>query len=287
MEINYLDTGDTGHAVSADSDGALFAGIIGSEKYVLKNGSQFNAEVQSNNIVKISDGDLVMYGRHVRIPANDSALVTINNGHSGTNRIDLIAFRYTKDSTGKETVYLVVIQGEDSTGTPTAPTAIDGNILIGAMQSDFPLYAVTLNGINITKVEKLFKTVETNDTLTQKVNELNSALTWSNWISLGQNSLGIYLIYRYNAFEVEVNYRGNLKANVNITAGSEGYVWSGFPENLKPQYNFEAPMYAVAGNNSQLSFRCFPSDGTLSITSHYNVKTTEEYISGYYRWTRQ
>lgn len=46
MEINYLDTGDTGHAVSADSDGALFAGIIGSEKYVLKNGSQFNAEVQ-------------------------------------------------------------------------------------------------------------------------------------------------------------------------------------------------------------------------------------------------
>lgn len=176
MEINYLDTGDTGHAVSADSDGALFAGIIGSEKYVLKNGSQFNAEVQSNNIVKISDGDLVMYGRHVRIPANDSALVTINNGHSGTNRIDLIAFRYTKDSTGKETVDLVVIQGEDSTGTPTAPTTIDGNILIGAMQSDFPLYAVTLNGINITKVEKLFKTVETNDTLTQKVNELNSTL---------------------------------------------------------------------------------------------------------------
>lgn len=176
MEINYLDTGDTGHAISADSDGALFAGIIGSEKYVLKNGSQFNAEVQSNNIVKISDGDLVMYGRHVRIPANDSALVTINNGHSGTNRIDLIAFRYTKDSTGKETVDLVVIQGEDSTGTPTAPTAIDGNILIGAMQSDFPLYAVTLNGINITKVEKLFKTVETNDTLTQKVNELNSTI---------------------------------------------------------------------------------------------------------------
>lgn len=74
---------------------------------------------------------------------------------------------------------------------------------------------------------------------------------------------------------------------MNITASSKGYVWSGFPENLKPQYNFEAPMYAVAGNNSQLSFRCFPSDGTLSITSHYNVKTTEEYISGYYRWTRK
>lgn len=127
----------------------------------------------------------------------------------------------------------------------------------------------------------------TDTTVEEQLNSLNSALTWSNWISLGQNALGIWLAYRYNAFEVEVNYRGNLKANMNITASSKGYVWSGFPENLKPQYNFEAPMYAVAGNNSQLSFRCFPSDGTLSITSHYNVKTTEEYISGYYRWTRK
>lgn len=124
-------------------------------------------------------------------------------------------------------------------------------------------------------------------TLQTKMDSLNSALTWSNWISLGQNALGIFLIYRYNAFEVEVNYRGNLKAGVSIGGGSAGYQWSGFPENLKPQYNFEAPMYAVAGNNSQLSFRCFPSDGALSITSHYNVKTTEEYISGYYRWTRK
>ena len=100
MATNYLDTGDTGRAVSAESDGALFAGIFGSAKYVLENGSQFKAEVQSNNIVKISDRDAVMYGRHVRIPANDSALVTINNGHSGTNRIDLIVFRYTKYRTG-------------------------------------------------------------------------------------------------------------------------------------------------------------------------------------------
>lgn len=287
MEINYLDTGDTGHAVSADSDGALFAGIIGSEKYVLKNGSQFNAEVQSNNIVKISDGDLVMYGRHVRIPANDSALVTINNGHSGTNRIDLIAFRYTKDSTGKETVDLVVIQGEDSTGTPTAPTTIDGNILIGAMQSDFPLYAVTLNGINITKVEKLFKTVETNDTLTQKVNELNSTLKWSDWISLGQNALGVWLLYRYNAYEVELSYRGNLKAGMSIGGGSVGYQWPGFPTDLKPPYNFEAPIYSAVGDNPKLSLRFFPDNGTITITSNTTSKTSEEYISGFYRYTRR
>ena len=178
MATNYLDTGDTGRAVSSESDGALFAGIFGSAKYVLENGSQFKAEVQSNNIVKISDGDAVMYGRHVRIPANDSALVTINNGHSGTNRVDLIVFRYTKDSTGKETVDLVVIQGEDSTGTATAPTAVDGNILTGAMQSDFPLYSVELNGINIVKVNPLFNVIGNISKLKEELTELNSKTKW-------------------------------------------------------------------------------------------------------------
>ena len=182
MATNYLDTGDTGRAVSSESDGALFAGIFGAEKYVLENGSQFKAEVQSNNIVKISDGDAVMYGRHVRIPANDSALVTINNGHSGTNRIDLIVFRYTKDSTGKETVDLVVIHGEDSTGTATAPTAVDGNILTGAMQSDFPLYTVELNGINIVKVNPLFNVIGNISKLKEELTELNSNLTKTNTV---------------------------------------------------------------------------------------------------------
>ena len=177
MATNYLDTGDTGRAVSSESDGALFAGIFGAEKYVLENGSQLKAEVQSNNIVKISDGDAVMYGRHVRIPSNDSALVTINNGHSGTNRVDLIVFRYTKDSTGKETVDLVVIQGEDSTGTATAPTAVDGNILTGAMQSDFPLYTVELNGINIVKVNPLFNVIGNISKLKEELTELSSKLT--------------------------------------------------------------------------------------------------------------
>ena len=180
---NYLDTGDTGRAVSAESDGALLAGIFGSAKYVLENGSQLKAEVQSNNIVKISDGDAVMYGRHVRIPANDSALVTINNGHSGTNRIDLIVFRYTKDSTGKETVDLAVIQGEDSTGTATAPATIDGDILTGAMQADFPLYRVELNGLNIVSVTAMFDVIgnisqitKTNKELSNKLAELNDKI---------------------------------------------------------------------------------------------------------------
>ena len=182
---NYLDTGDTGRAVSAESDGALFAGIFGSAKYVLENGSQFKAEVQSNNIVKISDGDAVMYGRHVRIPANDSALVTINNGHSGTNRIDLIVFRYTKDSTGKEMVDLAVIQGEDSTGTAAAPATIDGDILTGAMQADFPLYRVELNGLNIVSVTAMFDVIGNISKITKTNKDLTDKLDKDNYLATG------------------------------------------------------------------------------------------------------
>lgn len=209
MATNYLDTGDTGRAVSAESDGALFAGIFGSAKYVLENGSQLKAEVQSNNIVKISDGDAVMYGRHVRIPANDSALVTINNGHSGTNRIDLIVFRYTKDSTGKETVDLVVIQGEDSTGTATAPTAVDGNILTGAMQSDFPLYSVELNGINIVKVNPLFNVIGNISKLKEELTELNSKL--KNAETTMSNNLKSLLSVK----------QVTVKSNINVGAGKD------------------------------------------------------------------
>lgn len=209
MATNYLDTGDTGRAVSAESDGALFAGIFGAEKYVLENGSQLKAEVQSNNIVKISDGDAVMYGRHVRIPANDSALVTINNGHSGTNRIDLIVFRYTKDSTGKEMVDLVVIQGEDSTGTATAPTAVDGNILTGAMQSDFPLYSVELNGINIVKVNPLFNVIGNISKLKEELTELNSKL--KNAETTMSNNLKSLLSVK----------QVTVKSNINVGAGKD------------------------------------------------------------------
>ena len=228
MATNYLDTGDTGRAVSAESDGALFAGIFGSAKYVLENGSQLKAEVQSNNIVKISDGDAVMYGRHVRIPANDSALVTINNGHSGTNRIDLIVFRYTKDSTGKETVDLVVIQGEDSTGTATAPTAVDGNILTGAMQSDFPLYSVELNGINIVKVNPLFNVIGNISKLKEELTELNSNLgNVKADLTKANNNIAII-----NSNLISIAERGT-KNNYNYTKYSNGdmVMWSKYTWN--------------------------------------------------------
>ena len=168
-----LNTGDTGRAVSPAADGSLYSKIFGSGCYVLSGGNELKAEIQSNNLIKIYDGDLIMQGRHSYIPASDSDNVTINNGSQGMNRKDLIVARYTKDSTGVEDVMLQVVQGTATSGAATAPGYTDGDILKGATAKDFPLYEVSLTGINITEVKKLFKVLGTNEDLVDKVTELN------------------------------------------------------------------------------------------------------------------
>lgn len=172
-----LNTGDTGRAVSPAADGSLYSKIFGSGCYVLSGGNELKAEIQSNNLIKIYDGDLIMQGRHSYIPASDSDNVTINNGSQGMNRKDLIVARYTKDSTGVEDVTLQVVQGTATSGTATAPGYTDGDILKGATAKDFPLYEVSLTGINITEVKKLFKVLGTNEELSNKLAELNGKIT--------------------------------------------------------------------------------------------------------------
>lgn len=172
-----LNTGDTGRAVSPAADGSLYSKIFGSGCYVLSGGNELKAEIQSNNLIKIYDGDLIMQGRHSYIPASDSDNVTINNGSQGMNRKDLIVARYTKDSTGVEDVTLQVVQGMATSGAATAPGYTDGDILKGATAKDFPLYEVSLTGINITEVKKLFKVLGTNEDLSNKLTELNGKRT--------------------------------------------------------------------------------------------------------------
>lgn len=211
-----LETGDTGVAVTADSDGALYSGIFGIDNYVVATGNKFKAEIQSNNKIKISDGSAIMNGRHVRIPSGDSNLVTINNGSQGMNRIDIIVLRYKKELTGMESGNLEVIQGEESSSEPKVPDCTKGDILTGATQADFPLYEVKLEGINITDIKPLFQTIGNITELEKQVSELNGNLkkliikkNYSNRINVtaGQRStsfIAINAIDGYTAIVADV-----------------------------------------------------------------------------------
>ena len=196
----HIVTGYAGkeHVTSADA-GSMNAGIVGTGRYVMQTAEQFAAEIVSNNLIKVKSGDLMNQGRHMRIDVNDYEEVTIQNGAQSVFRNDLIVARYKKDpSTLIETTEIVVIKGTAG-ATATDPTYTSGDILAGATQDDFPLYRVSLNGLNIEKVTPLFSTVPNLDELNTNMGEM---------------------------FHVVKMTRDNL----TMTKGSEDYFYFNFPK---------------------------------------------------------
>lgn len=196
----HIVTGYAGkeHVTSADA-GSMNAGIVGTGRYVMQTAEQFAAEIVSNNLIKVKSGDLMNQGRHMRIDVNDYEEVTIQNGAQSVFRNDLIVARYKKDpSTLIETTEIVVIKGTAG-ATATDPTYTSGDILAGATQDDFPLYRVSLNGLNIEKVTPLFSTVPNLDELNTNMGEM---------------------------FHVVKMTRDNL----TVTKGSEDYFYFNFPK---------------------------------------------------------
>lgn len=162
----HLVTGYTGTPhVTAEDHGMLNSKIFGNSELVFSGENEFAALVVSNNCVRISGGELMMQGRHVRLDAGAYVDLTIENGASGYKRNDLIVARYAKSAdTGVESCDLVVIKGTASTGTAEDPEYSTGDVLSGeASEHDMPLYRVVIDGLNVTEVEALFTT--TNDLL--------------------------------------------------------------------------------------------------------------------------
>lgn len=152
-------TGSTGSRhVTSDDDRQFNSGIWGNGSQVINIGECFKATLVDNNTITISDGEIVMQGCHARLNAGQSEDLTIETGTIGRNRIDLIVARYQLDTaTGYESVDLEVIKGTESASTPATPAINDTkNLRNGDTILDFPLYKLTINGVNVTEVKRLF-----------------------------------------------------------------------------------------------------------------------------------
>lgn len=161
----HLVTGCSGSAhVTAADHGSLNAAFFGEGQYVLNRGNKFAITKKVvNNITffKISDGDLLMNGRHIRIDPLYNASVGIADGISGYNRNDLIVCRYIYDTTTHtEECKFMVIKGMATTGTATDPEYNSGSILDGAKTVDFPLYRIPVSGTTIGTPEQLFTVMD-------------------------------------------------------------------------------------------------------------------------------
>lgn len=152
-------TGYTGVPhISPMDDKMLNAGIFGTEYYVLNTGNKLSYRIDDVNTITIKDGDLMAQGTLARINYGDTESVNIENGTTGYNRIDLIVAVY-KNVAGVESVNLGVIKGTSTTGTALEPNYQKGNVLTGDITVEYPLYAVTLSGVNIVSVKKLFDVI--------------------------------------------------------------------------------------------------------------------------------
>ncbi len=155
----HLVTGYAGQEhVTAVDHAAFNAALIGTGQFVLDKGNALQAQVITNNKIRILDGELMMQGRFVRLDPGTYVDLTIESGASGTKRNDLIVARYTKSTTnGVEEVSLAVIKGTGRSSNPVDPSYTQGDITNGeAVKNEFPLWRIRIDGLNVQTPEAMF-----------------------------------------------------------------------------------------------------------------------------------
>lgn len=148
-------TGHTGSEHITAVDDAMFnIAVFGDGNWVFDTNEKMAYEIETNNKVNIKSGDILMQGRHGRIPKNHKDACIIENGSQGQTRHDIIAIRYERQSSGVESMTTVVIKGTPGS-TGKDPALRTGDINTTATLCEMPLYRVVLNGLNIAKVERM------------------------------------------------------------------------------------------------------------------------------------
>lgn len=187
-----LVTGRKGSAhITSQQDRMKHQGTWGDGAYILKTGQMLEPQVQSSNEIRIRDGALMVQGALGCVKVNSYDPVTIQNGTQGMKRIDLICWQYTYDAEQDvESAEWVVIQGTPAETDPQQPAYTDGDIQQGDSPVQVPVFAVELDGINVTGVTTLLPTAPTLEELNDKLDEKIIVQRYSNRINVsnGQNS---------------------------------------------------------------------------------------------------
>lgn len=185
-------------------------GTWGDGAYILKTGQMLEPQVQSSNEIRIRDGALMIQGALGCVKVNTYDPVTIQNGSQGMKRIDLICWQYTYDAEQDvESAEWVVIQGTPAESDPQQPAYTDGDIQQGDSPVQVPVFAVELDGINVTGVTTLLPIAPT-------LEELNSNL----------ESIILYKSYSQDNVSVPAGSSKTISVSAPVINGYGRTVWN-------------------------------------------------------------
>lgn len=177
ITTTLMDSYAGGPHITETQIGLANQATFGPDDYVLGGGRESEAQVLTNNSIRIFDAVYCIQGRRDVIPASGYTDVTIANGTQGMNRNDIIVRRYKKDESSEiESTEYAVIKGTPNAGEALDPEVTIGDIRTGATLHEMKLYRVKIEGLNITAVEPLFNILKNMAVLQQEIAHLNDKI---------------------------------------------------------------------------------------------------------------
>ena len=177
ITTTLMDSYAGGPHITETQIGLANQATFGADDYVLEGGRESEAQVLTNNSIRIFDAVYCIQGRRDVIPASGYTDVTIANGTQGMNRNDIIVRRYKKDESSEiESTEYAVIKGTPNAGAAVDPEVTTGDIRSGATLHEMALYRVKITGLNITAVEPMFNILKNMASLQKEFAELNSKM---------------------------------------------------------------------------------------------------------------
>lgn len=161
--------------VTSQQERDMNIGLLGSGVHIMNVGSKMAATIVSANEITIADGLLIAEGCTATVERGTTESMAIENGAQGMQRIDLIVARYTRDNSSVkpvEDMQLAVITGTPAASSPDVPAYTSGSIAGGDTLVEFPLYRVSINGINVESVTRIPSLIS----LPESVEEMQTTL---------------------------------------------------------------------------------------------------------------
>lgn len=256
--------------------GLAHQATFGPDDYVLEGGRESEAQVLTNNSIRIFDAVYCIQGRRDVIPASGYTDVTIDNGTQGMNRNDIIVRRYKKDEVSEEeSTEYAVIKGTPSSGEAVDPSVTTGDIRSGAILHEMKLYRVKLTGLNIVEVEPLFNILKNQATLQKEIAQSNKDL--SNKLTELNGKSGKLIENQYD-YQVYTLLGGKVKVisgSVIRTGVGKDYIALFTAEQLKSYFD-------VTVDITRLSVSTFNGDDTSQAVRFYAPENWQGSIYQYF-----